>query len=57
MLEVFDATGMLGLMRAQLVPFIVQTKLSDMRLGPMQRRKECDSERVGCTKGRIWGGY
>ena len=28
-----------------------------MRLGPIQRRKECDSERVGYTKGWICGGY
>ena len=48
--------GMLGLFRAA-YPFIVQTKLWDMRLGPMQGRKECDSERVGPTKGRVRGGY
>ena len=28
-------------------PFIVQTKASDICLGPMQRREEYDSDRVG----------
>jgi len=32
-------------------PYIVQTKPSDIRLGLMQRRKEYDSERVGCRMG------
>ena len=35
--------------------FVVQTKRSDMRQGSMQRRKERDSERVGCVKGWMRG--
>ena len=56
-LEVFDATRHAWPITRTAHPFIIQAKLSDMRLGPMQRRKECDSERVRCTKGRICGGY
>ena len=28
-----------------------------MRLGSMQRRKECDSERAGCVKAGMRGSY
>ena len=36
--------------------FIIQAKASNMRLGPIQRRKECNSERAGGGKGRMRGG-
>ena len=44
-------------------PYTVQTKPSDIRLGLMQRRKEYDSERVGCRiesdagKSQMHGGH
>jgi len=38
--------GMLNLLPAPAYPFIAW----DMRLGSMQRWKECDSRRVGCAK-------
>ena len=38
-------------------PFIVRTMPSDMRLEPIQRRKEYDSKRVGCAKGWMRRGY
>ena len=39
-----------GILRIRAVYLsIVQTKRPDMHPGSTQRRKECDSERVGCT--------
>ena len=49
--------GMLNLLCAQFIP-IVRIKPSNMRLGSVQRRKECDSARVGFVKGsdawKLW---
>ena len=49
--------GMLDLLRARFIS-IVPTKPSNMCLGSVQRRKECDSARVGCAKGsdarKLW---
>ena len=42
--------GMLDILRARFIS-IVQIKLSNMRLGSVQHRKECDFARVGCVKG------
>jgi len=38
-------------------PVIVQIKPRDMRLGPMERWKECGPARVGCAKARMGGSY
>lgn len=59
MLEVFDAarhSRHIGHARTA-YPFIVQTKSSDMGPESMQCRKECESERAGCEKDRMCGGY
>ena len=46
--------SMLSLLRGHTAyPLIVQTKISDARWGPIQRRKECDPERVGCATGSM----
>ena len=57
LLEVFDAARHARPITCADYPFIVQTSLSDMRLRSMQRRKECDTERVRCAKGSMREGY
>ena len=50
MLKAFDAAQHARPITSVAYPFIVRTKTSDMRLGSIQRGKECESERVGCGK-------
>ncbi|PUU73987.1 hypothetical protein B9Z19DRAFT_1134042 [Tuber borchii] len=57
MLKVFDAARHARPIERVAYPFIVRTKTPDMRWGSMQRRKECDSERVGWGKSQMREGY
>jgi len=56
-LAVFDAARRAGLSPAHRSSRYRSNKARDMRLGPMERWKECGSARVGCARARMGGSY